>query len=148
MSGYSPTITAERNIFMTPAMTRPEKLRAFIDEFFDGKQKRLAEEYEFSQSQVSSWLNPNNDKSEVPVYMDRIIDLKIQVQKLQSQVDEMEAGRVVQMKSSYAVVQFSDSASPGVVLCRGIKDLEAASRMVKALITLRKNERTLDEKDT
>lgn len=118
---------------MTQQTTRPEKLRQFIDDFFDGKQKRLAEAYELSPSLVSTWINPKNEKSEVPGYMDQIIDLKRQVQRLSAEIKSMRMGRVMEMKSGYAVVHFPDAAAPGAILCRGISDIETAKNLADAL---------------
>lgn len=118
---------------MTHPPAKAEKLRQFIDDFFDGKQKHLAAEYELSPSQVSTWVNPKNEKSEVPVYMDKIIDLTHQIQALSSEIEAMRLGRVVKMKAGYAVAHFPDATSPGIVLCRGILDLETAKRLADAL---------------
>jgi hypothetical protein len=118
---------------MTELPTRPEKLRKFVDDFFDGKQKHLAGAYELSPSQVSAWLSPKNEKSEVPVYMERIIDLTRKVEQLSSEIQTMRAASVVKMKASYAIVQFPDMVSPGAVLCRGIADLETAKNLEDVL---------------
>lgn len=130
----------------TPTL-KPEKLRAFIDEFHDGKQKRLAEAYALSQSQVSGWLNTEKDRSDAPVYMDKIIDLTRQVAQLSSELADLKTGRVLQMKSCYAVVQFADRASPGVILCRGIPDLDAANTVVAGLLALKKADPTPEQKE-
>jgi DNA-binding transcriptional regulator YdaS (Cro superfamily) len=115
---------------MTPAPTRQEKLRQFIDDFFDGKQKRLADEYGLSPSQVSTWLNA---KSDIADYMEKIIDLSRRAQTLSAELEAMRVGRVLKMKAGYAVVHFPDAAAPGTILCRGIPDIEAANRVLAAL---------------
>lgn len=118
---------------MTDLPARPEKLRQFVDDFFDGKQKHLADEYGLSQSQVSAWLSPKNEKSEVPVYMEQIIDLTRKAQQLSVELQAMRVGSVVKMKCGYAIVHFPDGESPGAVLCRGIPDLETAKNLEEAL---------------
>ncbi len=118
---------------MTQPPTRSEKLRQFIDDFFEGTQKRLADEYELSPSLVSTWLNAKNEKSEVPAYMDKIIDLRREVRTLSAEIEAMRVGRVLAMKSGYAVVHFPNEAAPGAILCRGIPDLETANRILTSL---------------
>ena len=118
---------------MTQSPTSSEKLRQFIDDFYDGKQKHLAVAYDLSPSLVSTWINPKNEKSEVPVYMERIIDLNRQVQTLTSEIEAVRVGRVLGMESGYSVVHFPDDTAPGAILCRGIPDLETANRIMNAL---------------
>lgn len=118
---------------MTPPSDRSENLREFIDEFFKRKQKLLADEYGLSPSQVSTWLHPKSEKSEVPVYMEKIIDLKREVKTLRSEIEAVRVGRVLGMKSGYSVVHFPDDTAPGAILCRGIPDLETATRIMNAL---------------
>lgn len=118
---------------MTDLPARPEKLRQFVDDFFDGKQKQLADEYDLSQSQVSAWLSLKNEKSEVPVYMEQIIDLTRKAQQLSMELQAIRVGSVVKMKCGYAIVHFPDAESPGDVLCRGIPDLKTAKNLEKAL---------------
>jgi predicted transcriptional regulator len=115
---------------MTQPPPKAEKLREFIHDFFDGKQKRLADEYGLSTSQVSTWVN---EKSELPVHMDKIIDLRRQVRTLSDELEAMRVGRVLAMKSGYAIVQFPNEAASGTILCRDIPDLETAHRILKAL---------------
>lgn len=120
---------------MKQSLISSEKLRQFIDDFFDGKQKCLADEYGLSQSQVSTWLNPKNEVPKVPVYIEKIIDLRREVRTLSAELEAMRVGRVLAMKSGYAVVYFPNEEAPGTILCRGIPDLETANRVVTALRT-------------
>ena len=118
---------------MTPPSDRSKELSEFINEFFKGKQKGLADEYGLSPSQVSTWVNSTNEKPEVPVYMEKIIDLKREVKTLRSEIEAVRVGRVLGMKSGYSVVHFPDDTAPGAILCRGIPDLETATRIMNAL---------------
>ena len=118
---------------MTQPSHRSEKLRQFIHEFFDGRQKRLSEEYGVSQSLISTWLSSKNEKSDVPVYMDKIIDLHREISAYSTELEAMRVGRVLEMKTGFAIVQFANETAPGTILCCGIPDLETANRVLAAL---------------
>lgn len=122
---------------MTQHQGSSEKLRQFIDDFFEGKQNRFADEYGFSPSQVSTWLNPKvmkpDEKPKVPTHVEKIIDLHRETTKLSVELEAMRVGRVLAMKTGFAIVHFPDEAEPGSILCRGIPDLETANRVLTAL---------------
>lgn len=115
---------------MAQPPTPSEKLRQLIDEFFDGKQKGFADEYQVSPSQVSTWLK---EKPGVPVYIDKIVDHLREVRTLRAELEAMRTGRVLAMKSGYAIVHFPSDVEPGTILCRGISDLDTANRVLKAM---------------
>lgn len=118
---------------MSSSPPKAEKLRQFIDDCYKGKQKDLAEAFKLSPSLVSAWLSEKNEKSEVPFYMDQIMDLTREVQQLSSEIQRMRVGSIVKMKANYAIVHFPDTATHGAVLCRGIPDLETANGLKFAL---------------
>jgi predicted transcriptional regulator len=132
---------------MENTIPKAEKLRAFIAEFYDGKQKRLADAYDVSASLVSGWLNSDNEKAEVPVYMQKIIDLTRQVQDLSAELRQTQVGRAVQMKSGFAVVRFADRASPGTIVCEGIPDPETANHLIAGLLKLAETDSAPKEKE-
>lgn len=126
---------------MTEPPTTAEKLRQLIDDFFEGTQKRFADEYGVSQSQVSAWLKAKtgklegSEKPEVPIYIDKIVDHLREVRTLTGELKAMRTGRVLAMESGYAIVHFPSDVEPGTILCRGISDLDTANRVLKALLT-------------
>lgn len=124
---------------MTQPPTSSEKLRQLIHDFFEGKQKHFADEYGVSPSQVSTWLKAKtgklegNEKPEVPIYIEKIVDQLREVHDLRAKLEAMRTGRVLEMKSGYAIVHFPSDVEPGAILCRGISDLDAANRVLTAL---------------
>lgn len=118
---------------MSLPASKADKLRQFINDCYDGKQKDLAEAFKLSPSLVSTWLSEKNEKSEVPFYMDQIMDLTREVQQLSSEIQRMRVGSIIKMKASYAIVHFPDTATHGAILCRGIPDLETADGLKSAL---------------
>lgn len=117
---------------MQGAISKADRLRAFIDDFHDGKQKNLAEAYDVSPSVVSGWLKEEG-ASNVPAYMEKIIELTRQVAELSKELKQTKIGRAVQMKSGFAVVRFPDSKSPGVIVCKGVPDLDTANGIINGL---------------
>lgn len=117
---------------MSTAKTGQDRLRAFIEDFHDGRQKSLAEAYGLSPSVVSGWMKDGGEKA-IPTHMDKIIDLVRREDQLVKEVAALNAERIVELESGYAIVQFSDADTPGTVLCRGIADLEAAKELVAGL---------------
>lgn len=109
-----------------------ERLRGFIKNTFT-KQKDFAAEYGLSESQVSGWLSDKPDAPSVPTYIIKLIGLTEANKRLSEDLRLMNADRVIELESGYAVVRFPDAMSPGKVLCRGIHDIETAKQLVKAL---------------
>lgn len=118
------------------AISKLEELRSFLADFHDGKQKNLAEAYDLTPSVVSGWLKPENEGAGIPASMLEIIRLTRQVADLSKELAQARVGRVVQMKSGYAIVRFADSSAPGVVLCKGVADLETANGIVAGMTKL------------
>ena len=114
--------------------SKTEDLREFLDDFHDGKQKNLADTYGLSPSVVSGWLNPEGERGVIPRYMQGIMRLERQVAEISKELTQLRAGRVVQMKSGHAIVQFSDSTAPGTIVCKGIPDLETANSIAAGLL--------------
>jgi transcriptional regulator with XRE-family HTH domain len=109
-----------------------EQLRGFIKNIFT-KQKDFAAEYGLSESQVSGWLSDKPEAPSVPTYIIKLISLTEANIKLSEDLRLLNAERIIELESGYAVVRFPDAMSPGKVLCRGILDLETAEQLVKAL---------------
>lgn len=109
-----------------------EQLRGFIKNIFT-KQKDFAAEYGLSESQVSGWLSDKPEAPSVPTYIIKLISLTEANIKLSEDLRLLNAERIIELESGYAVVRFPDAMSPGKVLCRGILDLETAEQIVKAL---------------
>ena len=124
---------------MTEPPTTAAKLRQLIDDFFEGKQKRFADEYGVSPSQVSTWLKAKterpegSEKPEVPIYIDKIVDHLRELHALRDELQAMRTGRVLALKSGYAIVHFPSDVEPGAILCRGISDLDTANHVLDAL---------------
>lgn len=108
-----------------------EKLSKFIEDYHEGKQKRLAEAYGLSPSQISGWVKPGGD---VPVYMDKIIDLTRERSQFKSELLRLKKGGIVQMVDCYAIVRFPEDLPVGTILCSGIADLETAQAIAAGLL--------------
>jgi hypothetical protein len=111
---------------------RQKELLAFIRDNFS-KQKEFANEYGLSESQVSGWLSEKSDAPPVPTYIPKLIDLTRKNKELSAEIQQLKAERIITLEPGYAVVRFSDAASPGTILCRGIPDIHTAKHLASAL---------------